>query len=301
MPLAISETNLPHLSHRGKVRDIYDLGDALLIVATDRLSAFDVVLPDGIPEKGVVLTELSNFWFQKLAHLIPSHFLAMGYDKAKVGKYFPDLPHEIARRAMLVKKAKPLPVECVVRGYLAGSAWSEYKKDGTIGGVPAPKGLVDSQRLAEPLFTPTTKATKGHDENILFAEVERLIGKTLAAHVREAALALYNAGYAYAQSRGILISDTKFEFGILDHKLIVIDEVLTPDSSRFWAAADYKPGMPQDPLDKQYVRDWLNASGWNKEPPGPRLPQEVIDQTAKRYKEVYQRLTGHPLPAGKGT
>lgn len=298
MPVAISETNLPHLSHRGKVRDIYDLGDALLIVATDRLSAFDVVLPDGIPEKGVVLTELSNFWFQKLGPIIPNHFLAMGYEQAKVGKYFPKLPHEIARRAMLVKKAKPLPVECVVRGYLAGSAWGEYKKQGTICGAPAPKGLTESQRFGEPMFTPTTKATKGHDENISFAEVERLIGKTLAAHVREAAVALYTAGHAYTESRGILIADTKFEFGMLDHKLILIDEALTPDSSRFWSAVDYKPGRAQEPLDKQYVRDWLNASGWNKEPPGPRLPQEVIEQTAKRYKEVYQRLTGRPLPTG---
>lgn len=297
MPTALTQTNLPKLSHRGKVRDIYDLGDAILFVATDRLSAFDVVMPDGIPEKGGVLNELSRFWFDKLGKVVPNHFLAMGYDAA-VKRYIPDLPVEIARRSMLVKKAKPILVECVVRGYIAGSAWSEYKKSGSINGEKAPAGLKESQRFATPLFTPTTKAATGHDMPLSQTELQAQVGAALANQLRDLTLAVYNAGHEYALTRGIIIADTKFEFGLLDGKVILIDEVLTPDSSRFWATDAYTPGRAQDAFDKQFVRDWLNNSGWNKEPPGPTLPKDVIEQTAVRYKDVYERLTGHPLPTG---
>ncbi|MBI3743900.1 MAG: phosphoribosylaminoimidazolesuccinocarboxamide synthase [Chloroflexi bacterium] len=296
MPSALTNTDLPKLSHRGKVRDIYDLGDALLFVATDRISAFDVVLPNGIPEKGVVLNEMSRFWFDKLSNVVPNHFLAMGTDTAKVAKYFPNLPREVARRAMLVKKAKPLFVECVVRGYLAGSAWSEYRKTGTIGGAPAPKGMQESQLLDPPLFTPTTKAQQGHDENISLDQMSGLVGKDMVQTLKKFTLDVYQAGHKYAQSRGILIADTKFEFGLHEGQVLLIDEVLTPDSSRFWEAKSYAPGRAQEPLDKQFVRDWLNNSGWNKEPPAPALPPDIVEQTARRYKDVFQRLTGHPLP-----
>ncbi|MSQ26396.1 MAG: phosphoribosylaminoimidazolesuccinocarboxamide synthase [Dehalococcoidia bacterium] len=295
MPTALTQTNLPKLAHRGKVRDIYDAGDVLLFVATDRISAFDVVLPNGIPEKGVVLNELSRFWFERTRHVVPNHYLAMGTDTAKVSKYFPALPHEVARRAMLVKKVKPVLVECVVRGYLAGSAWSEYKKSGMIGGMPAPKGLKESQRLEQPLFTPTTKAQVGHDQNILMGEVERLAGKELAAELKRLTLAVYNWGHEYALTKGVIIADTKFEFGMDGATVYLIDEVLTPDSSRFWDSKKYEAGRAQEPMDKQFVRDWLNQSGWNKEPPSPSLPPEIVEQTVKTYKDVYHRLTGQAL------
>ena len=296
MPLALTSTHLTHPSHRGKVRDIYDLGDVLLLVATDRLSAFDVVLPTGIPEKGVVLNELSLFWFEKTSHIVPNHFIAMGTDNAKVAQHVPELSHEIARRAMLVHKAEPIRVECVVRGYLAGSAWAEYRKQGTIGGEPAPRGLRDSERLEKPLFTPTTKAAVGHDELISKRHMSGLVGSEITDELERLTIAVYNYAHAYALTKGIIIADTKLEFGMVGDTVTLIDEVLTPDSSRFWSSTDFQPGRPQGSLDKQFVRDWLENSGWNKEPPGPELPQAVVDQTASRYKDVFQRLTGQPLP-----
>ena len=283
------------LYHRGKVRDIYEFQDKLLIVATDRISAFDCVLPNLIPFKGQVLTQLTEFWLQRTASLVPNHRLATRLS---------DFPHELQSfreqllgRSMLVVRARPFPVECVVRGYLAGSAWSEYKASGTINGEATPRGLQESQQLATPMFTPTTKASAGHDMPMTMHELFGQVGKEVANELKRLSLAVYQAGHEYALTRGILIADTKFEFGMLDGKLILIDECLTPDSSRFWAADAYKPGRAQDPLDKQFVRDWLNASGWNKEPPGPVLPPDVVEQTARRYQDVYQRLTGHPLPA----
>ncbi len=296
MGVALTETDLPHPARRGKVRDIYDLGDTLLLIATDRLSAFDVVLPTGIPERGVVLNELSRFWFQRLAGIVPHHFLAMGVDAPRVAPYVADLPMEVARRAMLVKKAEPVLVECIVRGYLAGSGWAEYRKHGTIGGRAAPDGLQESQQLETPLFTPTTKAAEGHDELITMEQTEELIGRDLARRLERLSQELYAAGHEYALGRGIIIADTKFEFGLLDGEVLLIDEALTPDSSRFWDAKTYGPGRAQDPLDKQFVRDYLETTGWNKEPPGPELPPEIVQQTARRYRDVYQRLTGAPLP-----
>jgi phosphoribosylaminoimidazole-succinocarboxamide synthase len=295
MPNTLTRTDLPRPVHRGKVRDIYDLGDALLLVATDRISAFDIVLPGGIPEKGAVLNQMSAFWFGRLAEVVPNHILALGTERGRVAPYFKDLPHEIARRAMLVRKAQPILVECVVRGYLAGSAWSEYRAQRTIGGRPAPNGLTESQRLQRPLFTPTTKAAQGHDEPLSLQEVEAAVGGDLARRLERLSLDLYTAGDDYARSRGILIADTKFEFGMLEGQVILIDEALTPDSSRFWDAQTYEPGRAQDPLDKQFVRDWLIRSGWSKEPPAPELPAEIVEQTARRYREVFQRLTGHAL------
>lgn len=296
MAIALTRTDLPHPTHRGKVRDIYDLGDVLLFVATDRLSAFDSVLPTGIPEKGVVLNEMSRFWFEKTAHVVPNHYLAMGYDHDKIARYAPDLPNEIARRSMLVKKARPIPVECVVRGYLAGSAWTEYRRGGTIGGKLAPVGMRESERLAKPLFTPTTKAAVGHDEAISLGEMSKLVGNSLTAELERLTIAVYSFAHEYALARGIIIADTKFEFGLVGDTITLIDEVLTPDSSRFWEMSTYAVGRSQDSLDKQFVRDWLTNSGWNKEPPAPGLPPEIIEQTARRYKEVYKRLTGHPVP-----
>ncbi len=296
MPTTLTKTDLPRPAQRGKVRDIYDLGDALLFVATDRISAFDVVLPTGVPERGVVLNALSRFWFQRLGGIVPNHFLAMGADAEKIAPYFPDLPAQVARRAMLVKKVKPVLVECIVRGYLAGSGWAEYQRRGTIGGRQAPEGLEESQRLVTPLFTPTTKAAEGHDELITMDQMKDMIGGELTRRLERLSLELYEAGHEYALGRGIIIADTKFEFGLLDGEVMLIDEALTPDSSRFWDARTYRPGRPQDPLDKQFVRDYLNGTGWNKEPPAPELPPEIVEQTAGRYRDVYQRLTGEPLP-----
>ena len=296
MSTALTATDLPGPKHTGKVRDIYTLGDALLLVATDRISAFDVVLPDGVPEKGVVLNELSRFWFQKTVGVMPNHFMAMGHEGEKVTPYLPELPRETARRAMLVRKAEPVLVECVVRGYLAGSAWAEYKGGGTIGGEDAHPGLRESERLEKPLFTPTTKAQVGHDEAISLARMEEMVGKGLTGELERLSIELYSFAHEYALSRGIIIADTKFEFGLIGDAITLIDEVLTPDSSRFWATDEYEVGRSQESLDKQFVRDWLSASGWNKEPPGPQLPANVIEQTARRYKDVYQRLTGQPLP-----
>ena len=296
MSVALTTTTLAGPKHQGKVRDIYDLGEVLLMVATDRISAFDVVLPDGVPEKGVVLNELSRFWFLKSTHVVPNHLIAMGYDREKVSQYLPEVPEETARRGMLVKKAQPVMVECVVRGYLSGSAWAEYRSKGTIGGEAAPPGLRESQRLDPPLFTPTTKAQVGHDEAITLRQMEGMVGEGLARELERLSISLYTFAHGYALTRDVIIADTKFEFGLVGETIILIDEALTPDSSRFWGAAEYEVGRPQESMDKQFVRDWLSDSGWSKEPPAPHLPAEVIENTARRYKEVYQRLTGEPLP-----
>lgn len=297
MTTILTQTELQEPRTQGKVRDIYDLGDLLLFVATDRMSVFDVVLPTGIPEKGVVLTELSRFWFEQTRHIVPNHMVAMGRDTAIAKEYYPDLPAEIARRTMFVKKVEPLPVECVVRGYLAGSGWAEYQKSGTIGGTPAPSGLGESERLENPLFTPTTKAHEGHDELISLAQMSDLIGKELTDQLQQYTLDVYGWARAYAQERDIIIADTKFEFGMLDGTVVLIDEVLTPDSSRFWPADEFQVGRSQDSFDKQIARDWLAATDWDKEPPGPELPEHIAEHTAKRYREVYRRLTGEELTA----
>jgi phosphoribosylaminoimidazole-succinocarboxamide synthase len=270
---------------RGKVRDIYELADGLLIVATDRVSAFDVVLPDGIPGKGRVLTTVSTFWFGYLSHIVPHHLVSTEV------RDFPSACQRyqamLAGRSMLVKKAAPLPVECIVRGYLAGSGWQEYRASGTVCGIPLPKGLRESERLPEPIFTPSTKAEAGaHDENIPFSEVERLIGKDLAVKVRDISLALYRKAHAFAQTKGFFLADTKFEFGMRDGDLVWIDEAFTPDSSRFWRADVYQPGAPQESYDKQIIRNYLISLGWDRRPPAPHLPPEIIAQAAARYQEI---------------
>lgn len=276
---------------RGKVRDIYETEDHLLIVATDRISAFDVVLPDGIPGKGRVLNRLSCFWFGYLAHLIPNHLVSVEVDD------FPSAcrPYRemLAGRTMLVKKAAPLPVECIVRGYLAGSGWQEYRATGSVCGIPLPRGLRESAQLPEPIFTPSTKAPEGtHDENISFAEVERLIGRERAAQVREVSLALYRAAHTLAHTKGFLLADTKFEFGLREGQLLLIDEAFTPDSSRFWRADAYQPGAPQESYDKQIIRNYLLTLGWDRRPPAPHLPAEIIAQAAARYQEIADHLLG---------
>jgi phosphoribosylaminoimidazole-succinocarboxamide synthase len=283
--------------HQGKVRDIYDLGDKLLLVATDRISAFDVVMAEPIPDKGRILTRLSAFWFRHLADLTPNHLVSL-----QVAEFPPACRpfHDLLEgRTMLVRKCQPLPVECIVRGFLSGSGWAEYRQSGTIGGLALPPGLVESQKLPEPIFTPSTKAELGtHDENISFAAMASRIGEALATKVRDLSLALYRRALTWAEPRGIIIADTKFEFGLADgpdEKLLLIDEVLTPDSSRFWPREDYKPGGPQKSYDKQYLRDYLESLGWNKQPPPPPLPADVIANTRARYLQALQTLTGEPL------
>lgn len=293
--LTITDFKEIPLIHRGKVRDIYDLGKYLLIVATDRISAFDVVLPNGIPYKGLVLNQLSAFWFQNLKEIVPNHMITIDLDK--VGQIPATVKEILAGRAMVVKKAKPLPIECVVRGYLSGSGWNEYLEQGKICGIPLPPGLKESAKLAEPIFTPATKAEIGsHDENIGFAEVIKIIGQDLAETVRLTSLQLYQQAAALAEKKGVIIADTKFEFGLDENgQLILIDEALTPDSSRFWPRAEYEPGRPQKSFDKQFVRDYLISLQWNKKPPAPNLPEEVIKKTSEKYLEVYERLTGKTL------
>ena len=294
-------TDLPLPSFiRGKVRDSYDLGNLLLIVATDRISAFDVVLPCGIPDKGLVLNQLSLFWFRQTANLVPNHLVEAVDDVRHLDSYilaenrFP-YPSYLAGRSMIVKKARRIPVECVVRGYLSGSAWAEYQQHGTISGIALPKGLPESQELPQPLFTPTTKAETGHDQPLSMDEMKRLVGGGIAEEMKEKSLAVYNYAREYARARGIIMADTKMEFGLDNDRLILIDELLTPDSSRFWDAEQYKVGQPQPSYDKQPVRDWLVELGWNKEPPAPMLPPEVIEATTKRYQQAYERLTGRKL------
>ncbi|MBM3118091.1 MAG: phosphoribosylaminoimidazolesuccinocarboxamide synthase [Chloroflexi bacterium] len=299
MSIVLSEANLPlPLFCRGKVRDTYDLGDKLLIVSTDRLSAFDVVLPNPIPDKGLVLNQLSCFWFEKTRHIVPNHLITPTDKLNSLKQYLPPnitLPDYLISRSMITLKAERVPVECVVRGYLSGSAWAEYKESGTVSGISAPKGLQESQELPEPLFTPTTKADTGHDQPLSKKELENLVGKTTPSDLEEKSLAIYQYARDYAQGRGIIIADTKFEFGFVDGKLVLIDELLTPDSSRFWDASQYSVGRSQPSFDKQPVRDWLVDSGWNKEPPAPMLPPEVVKATTNRYREAYQRLTGRTL------
>jgi len=278
-------------SARGKVRDIYDLGDKLLIVATDRLSAFDVVMPTPIPDKGRVLTQLSLFWFDLLKDVIPNHVLSATEFPAPFDKY----SDELARRSMVVKKTQPLPIECVVRGYVSGSGWKDYKTTGSICGIPLPAGLVESDKLPEPIFTPATKAATGHDENISLEHAAEMIGKDLAEKVRAVSIRIYMRAAEYAAPRGILLADTKFEFGMLKGELIWIDEALTPDSSRFWPAVQYKPGGAQPSFDKQYVRDYLEQIHWPKTPPGPELPAEVVAATRAKYREAYRILAGREL------
>ncbi len=276
---------------RGKVRDIYDLGDKLLIVATDRLSAFDVVLPTPIPDKGRVLTQLSLFWFNLLKDVVPNHVLSATDFPAPFDSHKDDL----AGRSMVVRKAQPLPIECVVRGYVSGSGWKDYRATGKICGIALPVGLRESDRLPQPIFTPATKAAVGHDENISFEQAASLIGKELAERVRAISLEIYRRASAYAEPRGILLADTKFEFGLFHNDLIWIDEALTPDSSRFWPAAQYKPGGPQPSFDKQFVRDYLERIQWPKTPPGPELPAEVVAATRAKYREAYRILAGREL------
>lgn len=290
---ALRETQLAGLSPsaRGKVRDIYDLGDKLLIVATDRLSAFDVILPTPIPDKGRVLTQLSLFWFDLLKDVIPNHVIGATDFPGPFDKF----RDELAGRSMLVQKTKPLPIECVVRGYISGSGWKDYRTTGKICGIVLPNGLLESGRLPEPIFTPATKAVSGHDENISFEQAEQMIGKELAGKVRAVSLELYRRAAAHAEPRGIIVADTKFEFGMLNDKLIWIDEALTPDSSRFWPAAHYSPGGPQASFDKQFVRDYLERMRWPKTPPGPELPPEVVEATREKYLEAYRILTSRAL------
>jgi len=282
------------LRGRGKVRDIYDLGDRILIVATDRISAFDVVMPNPIPDKGRVLTQLSKFWFDLTKEIITDHLIS-----ADVEDYPPECQpfKEMLRdRSMLVVKTEPLPIECVVRGYLSGSGWLEYQETGEVCGVSLPGGLVESSRLEEPIFTPATKAEIGlHDENITFQKVEGIIGRDLAERLRFVSVSIYEKARDFAEKRGILIADTKMEFGTRDGKLYLIDELLTPDSSRFWPKDDYQPGRSQKSFDKQYLRDYLLSIHWNKTPPAPQLPDEVIQKTREKYLEAYERLVGKPL------
>ena len=292
---AVLRTELPGvpLKARGKVRDIYDVGDRLLIVATDRMSAFDYLLPDPIPDKGKVLNQISLFWFDRFADLIPNHIVAS--DVGEFPEPLGDHAAQLEGRSVLVRRLDMLPVECVARGYLAGSGWKEYREHGTVCGIRLPDGLEESSALPEPIFTPSTKAHDGHDENIPFSEVQRLIGSELAARIRDKTLALYGAGADYARDRGIIIADTKFEFGMDGDELVLADEVLTPDSSRFWPAERYEAGRGQPSFDKQYVRDWLESSGWNKRPPVPTLPAEIVQGTRTRYLEIYRILTGAEL------
>jgi len=289
----IRETNFPGIAPaaRGKVRDIYDLGDKLLMVATDRLSAFDVVMPTPIPDKGRVLTQLSLFWFELLKSVIANHVL----DAAEFPAPFHAYREQLAGRAMLVKKTQPLPIECVVRGYLSGSGWKEYKAEGKVCGITLPAGLRESDKLPQPIFTPATKASTGHDENIAFDRAAEMIGKPLAEKVRAVSLDIYTRAAAYAAPRGVLLADTKFEFGLLGEELIWIDEALTPDSSRFWPAAQYKPGGAQPSFDKQFVRDYLERIQWPKMPPGPELPPDVVAATRAKYREAFRILVGHEL------
>jgi phosphoribosylaminoimidazole-succinocarboxamide synthase len=294
MTAVVWQTDFPglKLASRGKVRDIYEVGDDLLIVATDRLSAFDVVLPTPIPDKGRVLTQLSLFWFKTLADVIPHHVLSATEFPPPANVY----SQQLAGRSMLCRKTRPLPIECVVRGYLAGSGWKDYRATGKVCGVALPPGLRESDRLPAPIFTPSTKATSGHDENISFDEVVARVGGERAEELRSVSLEIYRRAAAYAEPRGILLADTKFEFGLIGDQLIWIDEALTPDSSRFWPAQGYQPGRSQPSFDKQYVRDYLESIGWNKQPPGPQLPPEVVERTRAKYREAYRLLAGVELP-----
>jgi phosphoribosylaminoimidazole-succinocarboxamide synthase len=289
----VLETNLGNLKvRRGKVRDVYDLGDALLIVASDRISAFDWVMPNGIPDKGRVLTQLSLFWFELIGAQtkIPNHLITD--DLAKMDLPFEAAGHGLEGRSMLVRKAKVVPIECVVRGYLSGSGWKEYKKDGTVCGIQLPAGLTESAKLPEPIFTPATKEETGHDINISFDRMVELVGLETSEQLRRRSIEVYQRGAEFAAARGIILADTKFEWGRFDDELILIDEVLTPDSSRFWPADQYKPGTGQPSFDKQFVRDYLETTGWDKNSSPPALPQDVVEKTRAKYIEAFERITG---------
>ena len=286
----IMESPLPNLVYRGKVRDTHDLGDEFLMVATDRISAFDVVMPNGIPDKGAVLSQISAFWFAKTAGIVPNHLVHAGTDRPDLG-----LHPDIQRRSMVVKKAQRIDVECIVRGYITGSAWSEYRKTGSIQGNPAPSGLVEGDKFPEPLFTPTTKADVGHDENMSFDEVIDMVGMETAVRLRDTSIEVFNFAHDFALGQGIILADTKMEFGFIDGHLSLIDELLTPDSSRFWDVQGYAPGKSQPNFDKQYVRDYLDSVGWDHEPPAPALPDDIVSKTRQRYLEAFQRLTNESL------
>ncbi len=286
-----TEFNDLSLVRQGKVRDIFDTKDSLLMVTTDRLSAFDVVLPDIIPDKGKVLNQISLFWFKQMEDIVKNHIITTNVEEYP--EEFKKYKDALSKRSMLVKKAQPLEVECIVRGYISGSGWSSYQKEGHVCGIPLPNGLKESDKLDTPLFTPSSKAAIGdHDINISFDETIKIIGRQKAEKLRDLSLAIYNKGAKLALEKGIIIADTKFEFGMLDNEIILIDEIMTPDSSRFWPLDDYEPGRGQKSFDKQAVRDWLTASGWDKTHPGPKLPQQIIENTTNTYKEIYNRLTG---------
>ncbi len=303
MAAMIIETRMPDRMHRGKVRDTYQLtDDLLLMVATDRISAFDVVLPNGIPDKGAALNRMSAFWFGLTDHIVPNHLVALadGPDGAAYAGN-PIIAHpaysedNVGRQAMIVKKAERIDIECIVRGYITGSAWGEYRRQGTVSGKPMPTGLVEGDMFPEPLFTPTTKAEEGHDENMTDEQVVEMVGSDTAQRLADISKAVYLHAHDYAKDRGIVLADTKMEFGFLDGGLILIDELLTPDSSRFWDAEGYAPGKSQPSYDKQFVRDWLTAQGWDQEPPAPELPDDIVQRTAELYRQAYQRLTGDTL------
>ena len=297
----LMETQMPDILHRGKVRDTYALGGGhLLMVATDRISAFDVVLPTGITDKGLVLNRISAFWFERTKDIVPNHFICLA-DAPEAAQYLSgssvagEVSEEVARQAMVVKQAERLDIECIVRGYITGSAWSEYRRQGTVSGMDVGQGLVEGQAFPEPLFTPTTKAEVGHDENMSKQEVLDLVGAEMARQLEDTSKAVYKAALDYAKGRGIILADTKMEFGIIDGELTLIDELLTPDSSRFWDATGYAPGKSQPNYDKQFVRDWLDSQGWDHEPPAPELPNDVVAKTSERYREAYYKLTGTRL------
>lgn len=295
MQQAVTELSLPGvpLYSRGKVRETFDLGDRLLMVATDRISAYDSVLPNGIPGKGIILTQFARFWFGYLNDQISNHLLTTELDR--LPEHIMRYRHLLTGRSMIVRKANRVDVECVARGYLSGSAWAEYQENGTVCGQSLPAGLVESDKLPEPIFTPATKSSGGHDENISFDQMREIVGTELADQLRRVTLDIYCTAEAFARERGIIIADTKLEFGFINGQLSLIDEVLTPDSSRFWDVELYEPGASQPSFDKQIVRDWLTSSGWDREPPAPKLPSDVALRTAQRYYEVFQRLTGETL------
>ena len=293
----VSDTSLPNRLYRGKVRDTYDLGDGLLLmVATDRISAFDVVLPTAIPQKGMVLSRLSAYWFEKTRHIVPNHLVAMAYEPdAQTGPN--ELPPEVSARSMVVKRANRIDIECVARGFITGSAWAEYQAEGTVGGAAMPEGMKEGDPFPVTLFTPTTKAETGHDMPMSLQEVRDMVGSEMATRLEDVTRRVYEFARDDAKAKGIIIADTKLEFGTLGDELILIDELLTPDSSRFWDASQYEPGKSQPNFDKQYVRDWLSASGWDREPPAPELPPDVVDRTRTRYIEAYERITGQAWEA----
>ncbi len=297
MPVLLQSTlKGADLIHRGKVRDTYDLGDSLLIVASDRISAFDVIMENGIPDKGRILTQMSNYWFRKLSEVCPHHLQVT--DDEQIRQRVPGWDESLAGRSVIVTKAQPLTIECVARGYIAGSLFKDYRREGgQTHGLDLPDGLLDGSRLSEPIFTPATKATEGHDENIGFREAVDRVGREVAETAREWTLELYRRAADHSATVGLLLADTKFEFGLTEDGLVWIDEALTPDSSRYWEASQWKPGGPQPSFDKQFVRDYLETLAWDKRPPGPRLPDDVVEKTKQKYLEAFRRVTGHELPA----